>query len=239
MHLNTLVIHFDNEISHRETPLFRGAVIASLRNKHVLFHNHADDGFRYAYPLIQYKRVRRRATIVCLGEGVEEVGELFAADSLRLRLGDREEDFRVASLRPMRFNVQLWERQFDYRLTRWLPLNSDNYARYQQTDSLVERTQMLERILTGNMLSFLKGIGLHLDGRLSCTVTAVSEPHRVLVKGVSMTSLDVCFRSNLSLPDYIGLGKHASFGCGIVTRRKEERGEGREKSREGREITDE
>lgn len=52
MTIKTLLIKFQNKISASEIPLFRGAVINSLDEKLVLFHNHVNDKLRYAYPLI-------------------------------------------------------------------------------------------------------------------------------------------------------------------------------------------
>ena len=52
-----LDVSFENEIRSWEVPVFRGAIIATAGRDHTLFHNHKDEGFRYAYPLIQYKRI--------------------------------------------------------------------------------------------------------------------------------------------------------------------------------------
>lgn len=221
MTINTLNLTFENELKPQEIPLFRGAIVNSLDNKQILFHNHTGDGLRYAYPLIQYKRIHGRAAIVCIGEGVEAVGELFASGSLNLQIGDRHETFHVAHVNPMRYNVQLWQQAFPYRINRWLPLNADNYARFMATESIVERAQMLEHILTGNLLSFAKGIGLRLDEQLRCTLTHFDDPRLVRAKGIKMMCINAQFRSNFSLPDYIGLGKHASLGFGVVTRVRE------------------
>ena len=70
--VDLLTICFKNEILASEIPLFRGAVIHAIQDKaDVLFHNHVGQSFRYAYPLIQYKRIRKKAAIVCLKQGTE------------------------------------------------------------------------------------------------------------------------------------------------------------------------
>ena len=62
---NILTIKFSNHISKEEIPLFRGAVISTLEQNNILFHNHNDDNsLRYSYPLIQYKRIGGCAAIV-------------------------------------------------------------------------------------------------------------------------------------------------------------------------------
>ena len=70
-----LYIQFANEISQKEIPMFRGAVLHSMESCPVLFHNHLGDKFRYAYPLIQYKRIKGKAAIVFVGKGVESFQE--------------------------------------------------------------------------------------------------------------------------------------------------------------------
>ena len=79
--IRTLLLQFTNEISSTEIPKYRGAVIASLENKNILYHNHLDDKFRYAYPLIQYKRLHKKAAILCIGEGINAIHEFFTSNN--------------------------------------------------------------------------------------------------------------------------------------------------------------
>lgn len=48
----TLTVFYDTEISYKEIPLFRGAVLKSLGDKaNVLYHNHTgEETFRYSSP---------------------------------------------------------------------------------------------------------------------------------------------------------------------------------------------
>lgn len=216
MNTNILTILFDQEIAPYEIALFRGAVIASLNNKRLLFHNHEGTGLRYAYPLIQYKRIRQKAAIVCMAQGVEETGELFSSATFNMQLGERNINFAVENIRPQNYNIQVWETMFRYRLHNWCCLNSDNYEKFHTLEGIVERTQFLERILTGNILSMAKGIGLFFDKQVECKITSVSAPRAMRAKGVRMHCLDIEFDTNVSLPNYIGLGKHASIGFGVV-----------------------
>lgn len=78
MYINTLIVKFKKQIPQWEIPLFRGAIIEAASDCNcLLFHNHQGDGFRYGYPLIQYKCIRGQASLVCVGEGVEEIGAFF------------------------------------------------------------------------------------------------------------------------------------------------------------------
>jgi hypothetical protein len=217
--IRTFRIQFKNELGRHEIPLFRGAVIASVgRDDDVLFHNHVGEGFRYGYPLIQYKRIHKCASILCVKEGTETIGDFFSSNNFQFQIGERNVSMEVESVKAEQTEVQLWGSMFKYSIRRWLPFNSDNYRKYTQMEGLAEKSEFLEKILKGNILSFLKGVGIFLDQELQCKITQLSEPLLVKNKGVRLMSFDACFMSNISLPDYIGLGKNVSIGFGTTTR---------------------
>lgn len=223
-HIKVLTLQFDAEITAWEISLFRGAVLASIgKDVDILFHNHVeDDGFRYSYPLIQYKRFRGKAAIVCVEEGVDSIGQFLVAQDSTFVLGDRTIKLEMQSVRPQNILVQTWQSDFFYQLQHWLPLNSKNLKVYQETESLTARIALLEGILRGNLLSMCKGLGIYLTEELKVSITRLSEPRLVKVKGIKALSFDVDFRSNLSIPDGVGIGKNASIGFGTVRNRTKE-----------------
>ena len=156
-YIRTLTIFYETEISSREIPLFRGAVLKSLGNKaNVLYHNHTgEDTFRYSYPLIQYKRLNGRAAITCVEEGADIIGQFMSEAPESLMVGEKVLKGEVARVLPAKILVQTWSRPFNYHLNRWIPLNSKNYLLYKSTDDENERKAMLEKILKGNLLSML------------------------------------------------------------------------------------
>lgn len=215
--IKILNVRFDNELRNDEIELFRGAVLGKLEEtSSVLFHNHVGNNFRYAYPLIQYKRQRGKAAIVCLEEGAEVIGELFAAGDFCFRIGNRTVRMEITSITARQVLVQLWDTLFVYRLTRWLPLNEENYRIYQTLEGLVDRYVFLEKKLVGNILSFAKGMGIYFENRVVCKIVEVEDPYLVSYKGVRMMAFNLRFKSNISLPDGIGLGKGVSLGNGIL-----------------------
>lgn len=219
-YVNTLRIRFKNEIQFKEIVLFRGAVLNKIgEDVNVLFHNHVGvNDFRYSYPLIQYKRINKKAVICCLGEGVECIGEFFMSNGFRMRLGEREVEFEVEGVIPKRNLVQVWTSDFRYRLTNWLPLSGENYNRYKETESVVERVEMLEHILIGNIISFAKGVGVEIESEIICKITQLNDLRVMMYKGVKMLSFNVEFKSNVTLPEFIGLGKGVSVGFGVIRR---------------------
>jgi CRISPR/Cas system endoribonuclease Cas6 (RAMP superfamily) len=103
-------------------------------------------------------------------------------------------------------------------LRNWIALNSENYLKYKSIDGIVERITFLEKILIANLLSFAKGMNIEIKEQIECKIIKMDEPHMIKVKDIKMMTFDLDFKTNLSLPDYMGIGKHASIGFGTVVR---------------------
>ena len=217
-YIRTLTVLTDAEIRQNEIPLFRGAVIHSLgEHPNVYFHNHLDDDkFRYSYPLIQYKRIDGKAAIVCIEAGVDIIGQFLTEVDGTLTIGNRQVTCNTGKIQPARILVQTWEELFHYHISRWLPLNSQNYQRYKGIEGVVEKVSFLENILKANLLSMLKGLDIHLEKELILKITEISDSYLIYNKGVRMMAFNADFKCNLSIPNNIGIGKNASIGCGRV-----------------------
>jgi len=217
-YVRTLTVLTDAEIHQREVPLFRGAVIKSLGEyPNLYFHNHLDgDKFRYAYPLIQYKRLGGKAAIVCVEDGVDIIGQFLTEVNGSLTIGNRQVTCHTEKIQPARILIQPWQDMFSYHISRWLPLNSKNYQSYKTIEGVVEKVTFLENILKANLLSMLKGLDIHLEKELILKITEIGDPYLFYNKGVKMMAFNADFKCNLSIPNNIGIGKNASIGCGVV-----------------------
>ena len=76
--------------------------------------------------------------------------------------------------------------------------------------------EFLESILTGNILSFAKGMDYHIKERLLVKITHLSKPLSQTFKGQNVLVFNIEFVSNIELPQWIGLGKGSSLGFGTV-----------------------
>lgn len=217
--MEVLTILTDVEIKEGELPLFRGAVIAAARDfPDVLFHDHTSDGFRYAYPLIQYKILNGYAAVVAIDGAVPLLERVFPQDgSVRtMRIGRRVVDVSVADVYRQELEVEAVDGRLQYRMYRWLPLNQENYKAYMSLVSLAEKYYFLETLLVGNILSFAKGVGIFFDSEVRASIIDTSPSGRCRFKGVDMLGFDVKFLSNVAIPDFVGLGKGTSLGFGTV-----------------------
>ncbi len=214
-----LCVRFQAEIEAYEIPAFRGAVVKKAGPEHILFHNHVgNQEFRYAYPVIQYKRIGRNPAIVCVDCGIDEIHHFFNNPNLDIEISGRQISLDVKKLQLNQHTLQVWERSFAVRLSHWLALNQENHARYLATDDELARLTLLEGILKANVLSFAKGVGWDVDREISLRIDRIARVRPVIFKEQKLLAFDVDFRTNVLLPDYLGLGKGVSHGFGIVQR---------------------
>lgn len=219
--IRVLHIEFENMIEPYEVPAFRSAIIETAGRENTLFHNHKQGNYRYAYPLIQYKQIRRRPTITCIDEGVDEIHHFFERKQLGLVLGNRPYELVVDKILLNQFNMQVWNTDFEYSIWKWLPLNQKNHQLYKQIDDLRARAEFLEKILTGNILSFAKGIEWDVDKQIRVRIKEIRNTGLIRVKDIPREAFNVYFTSNVFLPNYIGLGRNASLGFGMVKQLKQ------------------
>ena len=218
--VKTLILQFANEIAASDIPKFRGAVIASLKQKNILYHNHDENGVVYKYPRVQYKRINKKAAIVCVKEGVEAIHELFSSGNFTYSIGKKEMEMRIESVNTYENDIDFCDTLQSYHLYNWLPLNTENYQEYQRIERYADKIVFLERKLKANILSFFSSIDYHVEQKIELNILNMTDPILVSYKGIRLMAFDVDFNVNLSLPNNIGIGKSASVGYGTLTRNK-------------------
>ena len=216
-HLRILTIRFDLPIRYEELSKFRGAIINLTKEKNDFFHNHSDTGLIYRYPKIQYKKLGGKAALVCIDEGTEAIHDFFAGFHKPFILGDQEVELKVEDIKASQYNVGVWESSFDYQLANWLPLNQENYQKYNEVESYHEKMKILEGVLMGNLLTFCEGIDIAPERPIKAAITRIVSEKKIKYRGTLMQAYDVDIKTNLSIPNFIGLGKGSGLGYGVVT----------------------
>lgn len=218
-HIKTFRLNFSTPISFNEIPYLRGAIIKITKNQEILFHNHdKDNTFRYDYPLIQYKRINGNAAIIFIERGTDKIIDFINNNKDYADIGNRKTKLEIEKVDANDTLVQIWESEFTYSIRKYLPLNKINYEKYIKTDGIIEKYKILENVLIGNILSFAKGMGIYFNNKIKITILQVDEPKVYRFKNIKMMGFDIRFKSNVSLPDYIGLGKGVSIGFGMIKR---------------------
>ena len=221
-YIRSLTVNFDTEISDKEIPFFRGAILNVMGEQaNLLYHNHiGETSFRYSYPLIQYKRLGSNAAIIGIEEGADAIGQFLSESVGSLQIGQRVLNCHTSRIFPSRILIQTWSKPFYYHIRRWLPLNTRNYHNYLAIDEEKGRTMFLENILKGNLLSMLKGLDIYIESELILRITQLSNPYYLYNKGVGLMAFNADFVCNLSIPNHVGIGKNASIGYGIIYHQK-------------------
>jgi len=219
--LKVLTIIFDTEISNYEVNSFRSAVIEQAGRQYDMFHNHGlDSKSIFRYPLIQYKKIGRNPAIFCLGEGTDHIHHFFENKGQVIIINGVEHTVNVKKLFMNEFTMQVWDKQFQYSLRSWLPLNEKNYVDFLNIGMENMKLEFLNRILTANLISMAKGIDWHVDKQIETEIQQVKKMQFVKYKNAHLMSFDVDFVSNIFIPNNIGLGKGVSRGFGVVVEQK-------------------
>lgn len=92
-------------------------------------------------------------------------------------------------------------------------LNSTNYRIYCEVND-IEKSNLLENILIGNIISLSKGLNYTVTNNLHVDITF--QPKLVNYKNQKMICFIGKFQTNFLIPDYLGLGKSVAKGYGCV-----------------------
>ncbi len=232
--LRLLAVSFDTHIKPWELKRFRGAIAHKVGLEHEWFHNHDNSSpsaegatrqkYHHRYPLIQYKidthGRQMRPMLLCLDDCIEEAHHLFSQNDWTVHLGPDTHHLKIARLHVDQINLNVWERDFPYRIHKWRALNNDNYKEWQQLDGIIEKTAFLERLLTAHVLAFARGVGWELDKRFDLTITNMIKEEWVSFKEIKVLAFTLEFKANVSIPNHVGLGKGAGEGFGVVRRQR-------------------
>ena len=226
--LRILQVSFDSNLQPYQLPAFRGAIARKVGIEHEWFHNHDNEsgGFHNRYPLIQYKldthNGQMRPMILCLEHGIEEAHHLFSQPDWTVNIKGEQLNLKIAQLHVNQYTLNTWQRPFNYRLHKWQAMNVENYQKYQTLRGIVDKTSFLENLLHHQITSFAKGVNWDLSDDYSVKLLSLPREEWLSYKHGQKTQVfTLDFECCLSLPDFIGLGRGASRGLGVVRRVRE------------------
>jgi hypothetical protein len=208
--VSTLIVRFKNEIEYSETSEFRKEIMNILTE--------TKRSHRYSYPLIQCKRLNGKASIICIEEGTEHIGEFFSNLRNASHLNDKETSLELDTVNAYKVLVQTWKGAFTYSIRKWHPFNKMNYEKFRQMNDKETEIAFLEELLIDNILFFAKGTGVRFEQKPTCSIINMEAKEPIKHESVNFAAFDLLFKTNVSLPNYIGLGKGVSYGFGTVVR---------------------
>lgn len=212
-----LQIVFDKQMQAYDIPKLRAAIIEKTKRESNLFHNHIDNTkFIYRYPLIQYKIKDKKPCLICLKEATDDIHYLLRERDLSLVIGKNRYDFEIEDVRLRYVNIQTWDKGFVYNIHNYIALNQENYRIFKNMESLLDKISFLEDKLKDHINIFAKEMNAYFPVDLQMNILEINNEKFIEYKGIFHLTFSINFKSNLFIPDYIGLGKGTSIGFGIV-----------------------
>lgn len=173
------------------------------------------EGFIHRYPVVQCKMVKTRLLAVGIAQGADFLHQLASGpvmgtgpDTCRITGRDpavREEQFGIAA------DPETYEFQ-----TAWLALNQQNAKKFYDLKGKPERDMFMQKILLSNLATLAKSLDCSLPSPLTCEAKVRFKRERIDRENVIV--FYGRFRTNLAIPDYLGIGQSLSQGYGTVRR---------------------
>lgn len=220
MDIELLILKLSKDlISRRDIPKLRG-FIAGKYSQNIEFHNHTKDGgFKYGYPMIQYKVLDSIPILIAINEACQLLVKL-SFELKEININERmieinEKEFMV---KKEQFGISQVLLQYCF-LTPWMALNQDNYKLFLNYNC-TEKKELLNKILIGNILSISKSLSYSIDEKIIVDSSLV--PCKINFKNQAMIAFKGEFRTNFYIPDCLGIGKAVSRGFGAVKKLEKE-----------------
>lgn len=215
--MDITTVTYRGKLKIGEEQMFRGAILKELGEQaSLLLHNHVGEGLRYAYPLVQYKVIGGKPSIVGIGSGGSALANL--PKECELMIGKQPRLFQVENINIQPYEPEIADAPKMYSITRYIPLNAKNMEQFDSLPALTDRVCLVENIINANILAFFKGIDYHCDDEIQTAISSVHRIYPLYYKGVRFHGFDMTFITNVLLPDGIGLGKSPSIGFGSLRR---------------------
>ena len=170
--------------------------------------------YHYRYPLIHYRVQNDKASIFAINEGIEALQMTLSSRAWKLNWEGKPRQLQITGMEMNEYYLRMLPHPKTYRLFKWLALNKENYERWLQCNNLVERVQLLERILAAHILAFAAGMGWELPERLTVSIQDIQQMQQVTCHGNPLLAFNITYNANVLLPPYIALGKAVSHGFG-------------------------
>lgn len=202
----------------RDGHRLRGYFGDLFREHSPILHNHYEDGsLRYGYPLVQYKILHGKPTLVGLWEGAELLAKLFTKIH-ELNLAGEKIAVMNKNIHYEQALTGLSEDLYQYKFENlWMALNLENHRDYMKF-SAAERKAQLKRVLISQILVFFKDIGLWLKPEERIVAHVKVTEREAQFKNQTMLAFSGTFTANVLLPEGLGLGKQVARGFGAIKR---------------------
>lgn len=211
-----LILELDQKSKYQDAQKLRGFFADTFSNVD-LFHNHNNQGLPiYRYPLIQYRFFNNRPTVIAFNEGIEIVKQFYDKFET-IKIGNKEYPIMEKQIIFEEKELKLVDDYIQYKfITPWFALNQENYRIYQNLNTQKDKDKFLEKILISNIISLSKGLGYFVDKNIELQLFLHKVDTEIKIKNMQIIAFKGLFKSNMLIPDYVGLGKSVSKSFGVI-----------------------
>jgi hypothetical protein len=212
VHLRLLTLYTNHPFTEGGSDL-RRAITAAFSDIAVL-HNHNGSGFDYRSPRVRYLVIDQVPHLISFEDGLKIVERIYR-EQTALRCGARVYRVTGTELLDIHDTVGICGELYHYQSqTPWLALNEENHGIYMKLSHQAERSAMLERIMTANMIALSKNIELDVQEKIMVKMLAFDDV-RLKAGKTPMLGFHAQFVTNFRIPAFVGVGKMVSKGFGL------------------------
>ena len=177
-------------------------------------HKDSTTVFIHRYPVVQCKQIKSMLMVIGISQGADLLQEI-SGGKQEFRIGENTCTVfgRELGIRNEVFSISDKIHTYEF-LTPWLALNQQNAKKFYDLKGKPERDAFMQKILTGNLNTFAKSIDYDLPAPLTCESRVRFKRERIDRENV-MVFLGT-FKTNLCIPDYLGIGQSVSQGFGTI-----------------------
>lgn len=146
---------------------------------------------------------------------VVEVTEQAAVDSFQLYPSLKK---LVIHQRSYTFQPDRGLKKYTYLLFGYIPFRSQTYHSYQQSRTLTEKNMLLRQHLTYHLNTLAARLAWPMRTPLQLDEMKLRQEKKDRLGGLLHVSFDLEFTTNLFIPEFLGVGKGAGVGAGVVRR---------------------
>lgn len=215
-----LQITFNLPIYPRQIKNWRGAFIQMAGWTNELFHNHNNEtssskNYHHRYPLIHYRIHEGQASILAINEGVDALMHALSENEWIIQWqGTARELKTFESFSLKKYYLGMSPTPKTYRLFNYLALNEDNYHQWQKAPNYIARIQLLQKIITGQLLGYAESMNWQVPQQIKVDIQYIQQIKQVQLHGTPRMAFNLTYSCNVLLPESIALGKGISHGYG-------------------------
>lgn len=214
--IHILQASLDFHLKPFQIPRLRAAIAEAVGVENDIFHNHSSNGdCLFRYPQIQYRVYKGKATIYGINKGAISLRK-FLLQNTQMRFGQEMIPIRIFAMQEFEEKVQFLREDNRYIISDYIPFNQENYEKWKNLDSMIERLQLMEKILRNHLLVFTNSLELAIPQDFGVRIVDIHEKKLVKAHGIQRLAFKLIFKTNIQLPHHIALGRAVAFGFGVL-----------------------